>query len=460
MLAYGGVFCLYKVRVSLILNEGYIFEMTPYEIITKKRDAKYLTEEEINYFIQSYLADDIKDYQVAALLMAIFLNGMNDEESYALTKAYIRSGQIIDLSDIPGPKVDKHSTGGVGDKVSIILAPLAASLGITVPMISGRGLGHTGGTLDKLESIPGFRTYGSLEDFKDQLLAIGVAMYRQTDDFVPADRKIYALRDVTATVGSIPLIIASILSKKIAEGIDSLVLDVKYGNGSFTPSVSQATFLAEKLIKIGKVFEKKVVAYLSAMNQPLGNSVGNWLEVLECLSCLNGKGPEDVMKIVIQLTSEMLLLAGKETDMKEAREKCVKNLQNGKAFEKFLELVRLQHGEEKYILESKKYPLARYCCALIAWKNGYVAEIDTRQIGMISGYLGAGRLRAGDTIDTQAGMVFYKKLGDPVHKGDPLLEIHTNNKTLVDSALQRLKKAIQLANRKPQPSELILKRID
>jgi pyrimidine-nucleoside phosphorylase len=437
-----------------------MFEMTPYEIITKKRDAKCLAEEEINYFVQRYLTGDIKDYQVAALLMAIFLNGMNDEESCSLTKAYLRSGEVIDLSDIPGPKVDKHSTGGVGDKVSIILAPLAASLGIIVPMISGRGLGHTGGTLDKLESIPGFRTYGSLEDFKDQLLTIGVAMYRQTDDFVPADRKIYALRDVTATVGSIPLIIASILSKKIAEGIDSLVLDVKYGNGSFTPSVSQATFLAEKLIKIGKIFDKKVVAYLSAMDQPLGNSVGNWLEVLECLKCLAGKGPKDVMEIVIQLTSEMLLLAGKETNMKTAREKCLNALQNGKAFEKFLELVRFQKGEERYILEPENNPLARYRYPLIAWEDGYVAEIDTRQIGMISGYLGAGRLRAGDTVDAQAGMIFYKKLGDTVQIGEPLLEIHTNDKSLVDSALHRLKNAIQLAQKKQQTSELILKRID
>ncbi len=433
--------------------------MTAYEIIAKKRDGKELTREEIRFFIEEFLKGNIQDYQVTALLMAIYLRGMSDEEIFALTESYIHSGEIIDLSDIPGRKVDKHSTGGVGDKVSIVLAPLAASLGVPVPMISGRGLGHTGGTLDKLESIPGFQVFGSVDRFKKQLAEIGVAMLGQTDRIVPADKRIYALRDVTATVESIPLITASIMSKKIAEGIDALVLDVKYGNGAFMQKVEKAEQLAQYLIKVGEAFGKRTVAYLTSMEQPLGQKVGNWLEIAECIDCFHGKCPDDLLQVTLTLTAEMVVLGGKAKDFKEAYRMCQTALRDGSAFQKLLEMVRYQGGDVSVIEHPEKYPVARHRKTVIANTSGVIRAYDTRAVGMVGVVIGAGRQRAEDAVDPQAGIVLFKKLGDRVEKGEPLAEIHTNQESSLEEAEAKLRAAITIGQAPSQLPALILKRM-
>jgi pyrimidine-nucleoside phosphorylase len=433
--------------------------MTPYEIISRKRDGKKLSEEEIRFFVSSYMEDRITDYQMSALLMAVYIRGMNYEETSALTKAYIESGTGIDLSDISGIKVDKHSTGGVGDKVSIILAPLVASLGVPVPMISGRGLGHSGGTLDKLESIPGFKTDLSIEQFRSLLKKYNLALIGQTKDIVPADKRIYALRDVTATVDSIPLISASIMSKKIAEGIDALVLDVKYGNGAFMKSPEEAEELAKNLIKIGKEFGKQVTATLTSMEQPLGNNIGNWLEIAECLECFAGNGPDDLMEVTYQLCSNMLILGGVAKTTREARNKCQQAISDGSAFEKFLEIVSAQGGDIEYIQRPASYPSARNKAILRAERSGFITKINTSAIGMASVQLGAGRLRSKDVIDPQAGIVILKKLGEQVSEDDAILEIHTNQPKVIDSVLNRLKNAIHIDEDTTTPPRLILKEL-
>ncbi len=433
--------------------------MTAYEIIAKKRDGKDLSKVEIQFFIQEYLNGNIKDYQMSVLLMAIYFNGMNNEEISALTGAYIQSGKVIDLVDIPGIKVDKHSTGGVGDKVSIVLAPLAASLGVPVPMISGRGLGHTGGTLDKLESIPGFKVFGTLESFKKQLQEVGVAMLGQTNSIVPADKRIYALRDVTATVESIPLITASIMSKKIAEGIDGLVLDVKYGNGAFMSEVSRAEELAANLIRVGSAFGKKVVASLTSMEQPLGFKIGNWLEIEECLDCFHGNGPDDLKEIILSLTAEMLVLGEKANDIGEARKMCEQALVDGSAYRKFLEMVEYQGGDMAAVESPQKYPVAKYRHQLKALQSGYVTAFNTKQIGMAGVQLGAGRLRAEDPVDPQAGIVLFKKVGDEVQAGEALLEARTNADTVWNEVEKKLQNAITIGDKPSVIPELILKRL-
>ena len=434
--------------------------MTAYEIIAKKRDGIELKKREIRFFIEEFLKGKIKDYQLSALLMAIYCRGMSDDEIFALTESYIQSGARIDLSGIPGIKVDKHSTGGVGDKVSIILAPLAASLGVPVPMISGRGLGHTGGTLDKLESIPGFRVFGSADSFKKQLAEIGVAMLGQTDSIVPADRKIYALRDVTATVESIPLITASIMSKKIAEGIDALVLDVKYGNGAFMKEIDQARLLAQYLIKVGAAFGKKVVAYLTSMEQPLGKNVGNWLEVAECIDCFHGNGPADLMEVTLTLTAEMLVLAGKAGDHEEALRKCRDALVNGTAFEKFLEMVRYQGGDTGVIESPQTYPLATYRQVVPSPAAGFVQSFNTQAVGLAAVQLGSGRLRAEDAVDPRAGIVVHKKIGDFVEKGEPLFVMHTNNEKVLEPVAGKLLSVIKIGEKKSRVPKLIAERMN
>jgi pyrimidine-nucleoside phosphorylase len=433
--------------------------MTPYEIIAKKRDGHTLTSNEIHYFIREFLKGRVKDYQMTAFLMAVFFRGMNFQETLSLTEAYLHSGKRLDLSDIPIPKIDKHSTGGVGDKVSLVLAPLAASLGLAVPMISGRGLGHTGGTLDKLESIPGFKVNGSLTSFKKQIRSIGVAMFGQTKELVPADRKIYSLRDVTATVNSIPLITASIMSKKLAEGIDGLVLDVKVGNGAVLPDQKQTETLASNMMKVGQAFGKKVVVYLTSMEQPLGLKIGNWLEVQESIECLQGRGPDDLEELVVELTTEMLLLAGLVEKKNTARCNCREALQNGIAFEKMLQLVRAQGGNVQVILHPDNYPLARYYKELKANCNGYLTGFDTHELGLISVALGAGRLQAKEQVDPQAGIILHKKIGDPVKAGDTLLGIQTNRANIWNSIQQRLRAAIKISDKPIQPPRLILKRL-
>lgn len=434
--------------------------MTAYEIISKKRDGVELKKREIRFFIEGFLKGKIEDYQLSALLMAIYCRGMSDGEIFALTETYIQSGDVIDLSRIPGTKVDKHSTGGVGDKVSIVLAPLAASLGVPVPMISGRGLGHTGGTLDKLESIPGFRVFGSADSFKKQLAEIGVAMLGQTDSIVPADRKIYALRDVTATVESIPLITASIMSKKIAEGIDALVLDVKYGNGAFMKEIDRAKLLAQYLIKVGAAFGKKVVAYLTSMEQPLGKNVGNWLEIAECIDCFHGNGPADLMEVTLTLTAEMLVLGGKAATHQEGVSKCETALADGSAFQKFLEMVRYQGGDIGVIETPHTYPKAAYREVVSSPGGGFVQSFDTQAVGLAAVQLGAGRLRAEDAVDPQAGIVVHKKIGDFVEKDEPLFELHTNNGKKLEPAAGKLLSALKIGKEKTQPPELIAGRMN
>lgn len=433
--------------------------MTPYEIISRKRDGGRLSQSEIDFFVSNYMNGDILDYQMSALLMAIYLRGMDYEETSALTRAYIASGTVVDLSGVSGIKVDKHSTGGVGDKVSIILAPLVASLGVPVPMISGRGLGHSGGTLDKLESIPGFKTNLSIDRFRELTGNIGLGLIGQTEDIVPADKRIYALRDVTATVDCIPLICASIMSKKIAEGIDALVLDVKYGNGAFMKDAKQAELLARNLIKIGGEFDKRVVASLTSMEQPLGNTIGNWLEIRECLDCFHGKGPADLMEVTYNLCGHMLLLGGAATDMLTARKMCETAIRSGKAFEKLLQIADAQEADISFLENPDKMHLASEKVPLPADRSGYITAMNTYEIGLTSVNIGAGRNRADENIDPVAGIIMHKNLGDKVDAGETLLEVHTNQSAAVEAALQRLRSAITIQEAPAEVPPLILKEI-
>jgi pyrimidine-nucleoside phosphorylase len=434
--------------------------MTAYEIIAKKRDGNELSKEEIHYFITEFLQGKIKDYQMSALLMAIFLKGMNEEEVFALTDTYLHSGDIIDLSGISGIKVDKHSTGGVGDKVSIILAPMVASLGVPVPMISGRGLGHTGGTLDKLESISGFKIFGSMESFRQQVLDIGLAMFGQTNSIVPADKRIYALRDVTATIESVPLIIASIMSKKIAEGIDGLVLDVKCGNGAFVSNCQNAEGLAKKLIQVGQAFNKKVTAYLTSMDQPLGYKIGNWLEIEECIDCMNGKCPKDLLEVSLTLASEMLVIGGKAKDLDEGRDFCQQALNENRVFKKFVELVEYQGGNPDVLLSPLKYPKAKFHQEIVSTRRGFVSGFLTKELGLTAVALGAGRYKAEDPVDPQAGIILHKKIGECVECGDVLFEIYTNKESVVSTAEQKLLNTIIITEEKSPVPELIIKRVE
>ncbi len=433
--------------------------MTPYEIIARKRDGRELSAEEIQFFVRAFLAGEVKDYQMSAFLMAVFVRGMTDREVSALTRAYLETGDVMDLCDLPGLKIDKHSTGGVGDKVSILLAPLVASCGVVVPMISGRGLGHTGGTLDKLESIPGFKTRLSVQEFKKLLKDHGLAMMGQTEEIVPADKRIYALRDVTATVESIPLITASIMSKKIAEGIDGLVLDVKVGSGAFMSELNRARELARSLIRVGKEFGKQVVACLTNMDQPLGNKIGNWLEVEECLDGFHGKAPQDLMDLTYRLAAHMLVLGRKAGALEEAQEMSRAAIASGRAFQKFLELAGAQGADVSVLEKPEAYPVARFRVPLEVWKAGYLSRMHTREIVLAAGELGAGRLRAEDPVDAQAGMILFKKVGNQVQKGEPLLEIRTNKETVIEPVVQRLKNALVITEHPPVQQPLVLEEI-
>jgi len=433
--------------------------MTPYEIICKKRDGQVLTQKEIEFFVDGYLKGEIKDYQMSVLLMAIYFKGMSYEETFHLTRTYIQSGITIDFSDVPGNKVDKHSTGGVGDKVSIILAPLVASIGVKVPMISGRGLGHSGGTLDKLESIPGFRTNLSIAEFKKQIQEIGVSMIGQTEEIVPADKRIYALRDVTGTVESIPLITASIMSKKIAEGIDALVLDVKYGNGAFMSDVQKAEALAKNLIRVGKAFGKNMTALLTSMEQPLGHKIGNWLEIEECLDGFQGRGPADLMTVTIELAARMVLMGDLASTLEDARKKCEEALSTGKAFQKFLEMARYQGADVTFLENPQKYPKAKFEEILESPCDGFVTGFNTKEVGLASVVLGAGRLHSEDEIDPTAGIISYKKIGDPVLKGEPLFTMYTNKENSLKGARHKLQQAIRIGEQPDTVPELILKEI-
>ncbi len=431
--------------------------MNTISIIKKKRDGKALSVEEINYLINSYSNKQIPDYQFSAFLMASFLKGMNKRETSALTKAMLYSGKVIDLSEIPGKKIDKHSTGGVGDKTSLILAPIVAAAGINVPMISGRGLGHSGGTLDKLESIPGFRTSLNLKQYKSVIKKCKAVLIGQTKDIAPADKLIYSLRDVTATVESIPLITASIMSKKLAEGIDGLVLDVKTGSGAFMKKINDAKALAESLMNTAKSFNKEVIAFITDMNQPLGNYIGNWLEVYESVKVLQGENVKDLYEVTVNLSGAMIYLGKKAKSIEEGIEISGEMIKNGKAFDKFLEIVELQNGDTSYLRNLKKYPKAKYKEVVIADKSGFVEKLDNYQIGMASLELGAGRKTKEDKIDPTAGIIFYPKIGTKIKKGNIIAELFSNKKEKIDNAKDMINNSIKFSNTKVNQVKLIKK---
>lgn len=431
--------------------------MNTIELIRKKRNGKALSATELEFLISAFTKKEIPDYQFSAFLMAAFLKDLNKNETAAFTKAMLNSGKILDLNFIKGNKVDKHSTGGVGDKTSLIIAPVAAAAGVFVPMISGRGLGHTGGTLDKLESIPGFNTNLNLEQFKKVLKKCGAVLIGQTKEIAPADKEIYSLRDVTATVESIPLITASIMSKKLAEGIDGLVLDVKTGSGAFMKKTNDAIILANSLISTAKKFDKKVIAFITDMNQPLGNYIGNWLEVLESIKILKGELKGNLYELCLTLSGAMIFLGNKADSIKHGKEISRELIKNGKAYEKFLEIVEFQGGNIGFIENPEKYPNAKFIKKINSIKSGYIEKIDTFEIGMASVELGAGRKAKEDKIDPSAGIIFKVKLGDKIKKGDEIMELHSSSNEKINSAEKRILKAIKLSNKKVNEQKLIKK---
>ena len=424
--------------------------MRAVDLLHKKRHGLALERKEIAFLIDGFTAGDIPSYQISAFLMAVSLTGMNQAETRALTETMLASGAVLDLSDIPGEKIDKHSTGGVGDKTSLIIAPLAAAAGVRVPMISGRALGHSGGTLDKLEAIPGFDVHLDEKRFKDVVGSVGCAIIGQSEDIAPADRKLYALRDVTATIESLPLITGSILSKKLAEGISGLVLDVKFGSGAFMKTIDEARALADLLLDTATLMGKKVTALLTDMNQPLGNYVGNALEVEESIAVLSGDGAADLTALSVTLTAHMLVLGGVAADADEGEEKAERVLASGQGLEKFHELVHAQGGDASQLPRAKRQKI------LEASRDGYVASIETETIGRAAMMLGAGREAVDDTIDPGAGLVVHKKLGDDVASGEPLVTLHFNDASNLAEVEQLVESAYQISDTAPAVSELEL----
>ena len=423
------------------------------DIITAKKDKKALTKEQIHFFIKGYLDKTIEDYQASALLMAITINGMTSEETAYLTEEMRVSGEVWDLSDIPGLKIDKHSTGGVGDKVSLILGPLVASCGAKMAKMSGRGLGHTGGTLDKMESIPGMRINLTKEEFKKQVKEIGVCIIGQSKDIDPADKKLYELRDVTGTVQSIPLIASSIMSKKLASGADCILLDVKCGKGAFMKTYEDAKILATEMVNIGKELKKNVKAEITDMNQPLGKAVGNSLEIKEVIETLKGNGPKDLEEICLSSGAILLTQAELFKTTDEARKALVENIKNGKAFEKFKEFVKAQGGDVEYIDHPEKFPVSKNLIEIKSEEEGYIKTIDALAIGLGSCHLGGGRLKLTDVIDMSAGIILNKKVGDFVKKGELLCTLHTN-KDNVDDIIKSVKEAFIFQAEPIKESEL------
>ena len=432
----------------------------PVSVIRKKRDGETLSNEEIEYLIQQYTTDAMPDYQMSAFLMAAFLNGLNDNEAAALTHSMLHSGIIVDLSHVPGIKVDKHSTGGVGDKLSLILAPIVAACGVPVPMISGRGLGHSGGTLDKLESIPGFNVDIDLNRYKEIIEKHNLVLAGQTEEIAPADKRLYALRDVTATVESIPLIAGSIMSKKLAEGIDALVLDVKFGSGAFMKTVEDAKKLAKTLVGIGEQFGKETIAYITDMNRPLGNAVGNWLEVKESIDCLNGDGPSDVMEISHLLAGTMIYLGKKADNIPKGIELSRSAVSNGSAIQKWVDIVKEHGGDINFIKNPESYPKASHIVDLNSDADGVIAAMDTYLVGMASLELGAGRKSKEETVDPQAGIMLHKKTGDSVEKGETFATLYTNKKETLNNAIEMLKSAYSIGEEAIKPVRLITHKVD
>ena len=408
------------------------------EIIAKKRDGKILSENEINFFVEGYTNGTITDYQAAALVMAIYINGMTNEETTNLSLAMSKSGEVLDLSKFGENVVDKHSTGGVGDKVSIILLPIIASLGIPVAKMSGRGLGHTGGTIDKLESIPGYTTSVDIPNFIENVEKIGISLIGQTMNLAPADKKIYALRDTISCVDCIPLIASSIMSKKIASGANKLVLDVTVGHGAFMKTMENAKKLSEEMIEIGKLANLETICVLTNMNEPLGYAVGNTIEVIEAIKALKGKMPEDLKQVVLELGSYIIKLAGKGENIEENKKKIIENIENGKAYKKFLELVANQNGDISYIENIEKFEKAQYIVPVYSNKEGYIHEINAEEVGKLACKLGAGRLRKEEEIDKTVGIEIRKKVSEYVKVGEILAYIHLNQENKIEESTNEL----------------------
>jgi pyrimidine-nucleoside phosphorylase len=429
------------------------------ELIRKKRDGKELSREEIEFIVSGYTHNEIPDYQMSAFLMAALLRGLGRAETAALTDVMLHSGQVLDFAEIAGGKMDKHSTGGVGDKTSLILAPIVAAGGVNVPMVSGRGLGHTGGTLDKLEAIPGFNVHLELDEFRRILAKIGCAMIGQTDDLAPADKKLYALRDVTGTVESPALICASIMSKKLAEGIDGLVLDVKTGSGAFMKELRDSEFLAELMVETGERMGKKMVALITDMDQPLGRYIGNALEVVECVEVMRGQfaGSEDLVELTLELSGWMFFLGGRTPSKDAGRLLALEIIQSGKALQKFRELVREQGGDVRTIDDLALLPQAAHHETILAPASGFVSAIECERIGMAVVMLGGGRFTKDDAIDPAVGIVLHKKVGEAVLAGEPLCTVHYNSIERFVEAKPSIVAAYSIAAQKPQARALVQK---
>ncbi len=428
--------------------------MRMYDIIKNKRDNKELTKEEIEFFVKGYTDGSIPDYQASALTMAIFFNGMTEKETATLTLAMAESGDTVDLSQFENKTVDKHSTGGVGDKTTLIVAPIVASLGCIIAKMSGRGLGHTGGTVDKLESIDGFNTSLTNEEFFEQVKNTGIAVVGQTGNLTPADKKLYALRDVTATVDSIPLIASSIMSKKLAAGSHTIVLDVKCGSGAFMKTPEDAKALAEEMVKIGKNNGRNMAAIITDMNTPLGKNIGNSLEVIEAIEVLSGNGPDDLKFVAKALASEIVSLS-KNINITEANELVENAISSGKAYEKLKEWIVAQGGNKKWIENPDNFPKAQFNEDIIAEKDCYISSMNAEEIGISSVILGAGREKKDDTIDMTSGIILNKKTGDKIKKGDIIATLYTNNESSLKSAKGKFLTAIEFSNEKPDEIPLI-----
>jgi pyrimidine-nucleoside phosphorylase len=434
-------------------------ERTPVELISVKRDGGVLTPTEVRRLISTFMTGELADYQMSAFLMAVYFRGLDVQEMVALTEAMLRSGSVLDLSSVAGFKVDKHSTGGVGDKVSICLAPIVAACGVPVPMVSGRGLGHTGGTLDKLEAIPGFRTDLPATEFRRIVSDVGVCMIGQTKEIAPADKRIYALRDVTATVESIPLIVASILSKKLAEGLDGLVLDVKIGRGAFMKEEPRAKELATALVRVGTQAGKRVVALLTDMNAPLGRAVGNANETREALEVLHGRGPNDLVECTMALGVEMLMLAGKAADSASAREQLMTAVKSGEAIRVMERMIAAQGGDADVVANPAKLVVAPGV-SVVADQDGYVTEVDALEIGLVAVGMGAGRSRADQVVDPAVGISIDARPGASIRRGQPLAHLHVRKAADADKFKERVQRAFTLGPTSPEGVSLVRGRIE
>ncbi|MGD0499374.1 MAG: thymidine phosphorylase [Bryobacteraceae bacterium] len=430
--------------------------MRTVDLIQRKRDGEELAPDEIEFLVEGYTSGDIPDYQMSAFLMAVYFSGMSDREVSRLTECMLRSGDAVDLSAIEGVKVDKHSTGGVGDKTSLVVAPLAAAAGVVVPMMSGRGLGHTGGTLDKLDSIPGFRTDLSPDEFQSQLAELGLCFIGQSEQLAPADAKLYALRDVTATIESVPLIASSIMSKKLAEGVDALVLDVKVGSGAFMKKQVDARRLAQTMVGIGRRMDKKVQALITDMSQPLGYAVGNALEVMEASQTLQNAGPTDLTKLCIELAARMIFLGKKAASLEEARRTAEEKLVDGSGYKKLKQVVKAQGGNAQALDKFELLPNATGVKEVASPRGGYVSSIAAEDIGIASNMIGAGRNKKDDAIDPAVGIILEVKTGEKVEAGSVLCRLYYTKEDDVEEAAGIVEDAFRIAAQKPDDRELIL----